>query len=519
MKIKQISTEKNIKAGIILSYLTLFINVIISIVYTPILLRSIGQTQYGLNSFVNSMTTWFTVLSSALVSSYIRFASRELNNRKEDGVKEVNSIYFLIFSVIGLMVLVLGVGFIFLLKYCILPNSNYADNSEHCGIILILTILSLGSIVVSIPGNLFGLYNNWKQKFVLTKTITLAMNALQPLCTIPFLFLGCDIIVVVIIQVVFTVINILLHLFSSVFIYGFRFKKFTAHLSKDLVKEILIFSSFIILNTLVDQVNSSADKTILGFMVNDEAKSVAIYQNGMVFKNYLTFLSISISTAFSTKVNEAVLSNDNDKLNRLFRSVSKLQMLLLLFVIGGFATFGKAFTLLWLGEDYEMSFYVALVLFLTSSVPLSENTSIEIQRAKNKHKFRAVLYICIAAVNIGLSILLVAVLPQEYAIWGCLIGTIFAVLSGHWITINIYNAKVVKIDVGGFYLDYIKTAGYALASLGITKLVLFFAGINDNTIYLFAGSLMYISIYIVFIAAFERKFLTKFLGKGGIENI
>ena len=519
----RISTEKNIKAGIIMSYLTLIISVVISIVYTPFLLSHIGKSQYGLTSFVTSITSWFTVLSSALVSSYVRFATKEALKNNDDNAKTVNSAYFIIFSTISLLICILGIALFFAMKFLILPKSVYKDNPESINLILILTIVSLLSIIISVPGNLFGLYNKKKKKFIVAKGIALLINILQPLCTIPFLLLGFDVVSVVVVQLAFTIIGIVLHIFASTKLYGFGFKRPFASINKSLLKEILLFSSFIILNSVVDQINSSADKTILGFMVDDNANSVAIYQAGMLFKNYLLILSVSISSAFATKINEAVVGGDGERINSIFRNVSKVQIILILFIVGGFATFGKSFVNLWLGEalgeDCLMSFYVALILFILSSVPYTENVSIEIQRAKNKHKFRAILYVCVAVTNIILTIILVALFDKQYAIWACLIGTAFSSIIGYWIVINIYNIKVIKLDIKGYAFDLLKTILAVAVCFLLTRGILLISNISDDVIVLFASVILYISFYLSYILLFERRFLKKFFRQGAIEQL
>lgn len=516
---KILSTEKNIKAGIIISYATLAINVLISIVYTPFLLSHIGQSQYGLTSFVNSITTWFTVVSSALVSSFVRFATREYARRNDDGVKEVNAAFFLMFSVISLFIMVFGVGLFFVMKYAILPNSVYADDPDLMNLILILTVISLASMAISVPGNIFGLFNNWKQRFIVAKGIALFVNVLQPLCTIPFLLLGCDVITVVLVQLVFTIVGIALHFFFAIKAYGFGFKRPLFSVSKDLIKEVAVFSSFIILSAVVDQINSSVDKTILGFMVDDKGKSVAVYQTGTLFNSYLMTLSISISTAFSTKISEACTAGDLSRMNRIFRSVSKLQSLVILFIVGGFATFGQSFIKLWLGDGYEMSFYVTLVLFVLHSVPYTENVSVEAQRALNKHKFRSVLYMLTAILNIVLTLIFVFFFDKEDAIFGCLIGTAVSNVIGYWIAINVYNAKVVRLDIRGYALDWIKIALAAatccLLTLGFIRL----SALSDPAVVLMVSSILYISFFVTFVLLFERNFLSSFFRKGEIDRI
>ena len=70
MKVNQL------KVGVILSYVTMIIQNIISIVYTPIMLRLLGQNEYGLYQLVASTVGYLGLLSFGFGSAYVRFYSR-----------------------------------------------------------------------------------------------------------------------------------------------------------------------------------------------------------------------------------------------------------------------------------------------------------------------------------------------------------------------------------------------------------------------------------------------------------
>ena len=57
MKINQL------KIGVVLSYITMFIHNIISILYTPIMLRLLGKSEYGLYQLVFSVVSYLGLLS------------------------------------------------------------------------------------------------------------------------------------------------------------------------------------------------------------------------------------------------------------------------------------------------------------------------------------------------------------------------------------------------------------------------------------------------------------------------
>ena len=184
-------------------------------------------------------------------------------------------------------------------------------------------------------------------------------------------------------------------------------------------------------------------------------------------------------------------------------------MFIIFLIVGGFFSAGKEFVTLWLGNDFKDVYYYALVYLALSTVPLTINISIEIQRALGKHRFRAVSYLIIAFINVALSVLFVLLLPKQYAIWGCIIGTVFSSLFGIWIIMNAYNKKVILLPIGKYFLNY----GYSLlitifSCLAAEAISYFFvSAFNLPVIIVFlikgiAFTLCYVFINLVFCPAF-----------------
>ena len=59
MKVNQL------KAGVILSYVQLILGNIISIIYTPIMLRILGQNEYGLYNLASSTISYLCITSTS----------------------------------------------------------------------------------------------------------------------------------------------------------------------------------------------------------------------------------------------------------------------------------------------------------------------------------------------------------------------------------------------------------------------------------------------------------------------
>ena len=79
-----------LKAGALLSYVNLAITCIIPLLYTPIMLRILGQAEYGLYSLSNSVISYLSMLNFGMGSAVIRYVAKaRAEGDKEDVEKTV----------------------------------------------------------------------------------------------------------------------------------------------------------------------------------------------------------------------------------------------------------------------------------------------------------------------------------------------------------------------------------------------------------------------------------------------
>ena len=96
------------KVGVLLSYGQTVISTIISLVYTPVMLRLLGQSEYGLYTLVNGFISNLALLSFGLGSAYVRYYSRAQVKDGEEGVSRINGMFMVIFLCISLLSLFVG---------------------------------------------------------------------------------------------------------------------------------------------------------------------------------------------------------------------------------------------------------------------------------------------------------------------------------------------------------------------------------------------------------------------------
>lgn len=101
-----------LKMGTILSYISIIVQNLVAMIYTPVMLRLLGQEEYGLYQLGNSMIAYLSLLSFGFGSSYVRFYYQYKVKNEELEIKRLNSIFLLVFCALGVISLLAGGGMI-----------------------------------------------------------------------------------------------------------------------------------------------------------------------------------------------------------------------------------------------------------------------------------------------------------------------------------------------------------------------------------------------------------------------
>ena len=134
-----VSNSNQRKIGVILQYAQMALSAIIALVYTPIMLRMLGQNEYGIFNVASSTISYLSLLSLGLGVSYIRFYSLFKKNNEQNKIKGLNGIYLITFFLIGLIALIAG---LFLTaNVTIFYNETYSMQDLEIAKILQLKIL------------------------------------------------------------------------------------------------------------------------------------------------------------------------------------------------------------------------------------------------------------------------------------------------------------------------------------------------------------------------------------------
>lgn len=460
MKVNQL------KAGSMLSYVQMAMSIIVGLLYTPVMTRMLGQSEYGLYQTVTSTVAMLSVLSLGFNGSYIRYYSRYKQSNDEDSIYRLNGLFIIIFSVIGLVALCCG---LFLSQNLTLV---FADGltAEEYRIAKVLMILLTVNLSLSFPMSVFSSIISAHERYVFLKLLGMLKTVGGPLVTLPLLLMGFRSIAMVAVTLAVSLITDITYFIFVRKVLKNRF--YFSGFPKGLFKELFVFTIFIALNLIVDQVNSSMGNVLLGRFRG--TASVSIFGVGYTLYQYYIVFSTSVSNVFSPRIHRIVnetkenLSLQRFQLSNLFTKVGRIQFMILGLIASGFAFFGKPFVHYWAGKDYGNSYWVALLLMVSASIALIENLGIEIQRAQNLHKFRSIVYIFMALLNLGISV----VLAKRFGAIGCAVGTAFSLVVANGLIMNIYYQKKCNIDILGFWKSILRLSVSLILPIAVGSLMM-----------------------------------------------
>lgn len=471
------------KAGVILSYLGEIVKILVNLAYTPIMLRLLGQSEYGLYQLVYSVVSYLSLLSLGFGSSYLRFYSRYRAEKDDDGVAKLNGMFMTIFCVISLICIFSGAIMIKNIRTIFgtgLTDAEYSTAKVLMGLLII-------NLAITFPNSVFNCSITAHEKFLFQKLLILLQNLFSPFLTLPLLILGYGSIGMVSVTTFLTFALFLTNAF-------YCFKKLRIHFcfhgfKIGLLKEMWFFTFFIFLNQIIDQINWSVDKFLLGRLAGTTA--VAVYGVGGQINTMYQSFSTSISNVFVPKVNRIVAeTNDNNELTKLFTKVGRIQFMVIVLILSGFLFFGRPFVSIWAGDGYDASYSVALLLIIPVTIPLIQNLGIEIQRAKNMHKARSVIYMMIAIANVFISIPLIKIMGPA----GAALGTAISLIVGNIFFMNWYYQKRIGLDMIYFWKQILSFIPALIAPCIVGVLLMKYANIT-GLVKLGSYAVVYATVY------------------------
>ena len=300
--------SNQLKLGALISYLQMALGIVVGLVYTPVMIRLLGKSEYGLYNTVSSVISMLSLLNLGFNSGYIRYYSKYKKEDDQEAIDRLNGLFLIIFLIIGAIALACGTFLSFNLHLVFDEGLTAAEY----GIARVLMLLLTVNLATSFPMSVFSNIISAHERFVFLKLLGVMKTVAAPFVSLPLLLMGFRSIALVSVTLGISLLTDLLYL-----LYAFRVlhTKFVFYdFEKGLFKSLFVYTGFIAINLIVDQINWNIDKLLLGRFKGTEM--VGVYSVGYTLYQYYMMFSTSISSVFTPRIHFIIDATVDDPTRR-----------------------------------------------------------------------------------------------------------------------------------------------------------------------------------------------------------
>jgi O-antigen/teichoic acid export membrane protein len=428
-----------LRAGAALSYVNVVVYNLLTLAFTPLLLRSLGQAAYGLYALLGAFVAYLGVLDLGLGNAIVRYVAkfRAEGNAAAEGA--LLRACLRIYAGIAAGTLALGAVVLPNLGRLFGATLSAAELADARGLFALMTL----NLAVSFPLGAFAAVITAHERFVFLRALTLVRIVVRIGLLVVLLLLGYKALAIVVVD---TCLNVAVGLAHVVYVrVRLRVRTPARPLEPGFLREVFSYSAFVFINLVVDQVFWRIGHVVLG--ATSGTAAVAVFAVAMQCAQYFKQFPLAVSSVFLPRITGMVVGGAREEdLLAVFVRTARVQLVVLLWVLGGFALFGREFLGLWAGPAYDGAWLTALVVMVPLTVPLAQSVGIHILQAKNMHAFRSLLYLAIAAANVPLCV----VFARRWGVLGAALATAASFAAGHVVAMNIYYRRRVGLDIPRF---------------------------------------------------------------------
>ena len=435
------------KIGVVLSYALMVFEVLSTLLLTPFIIRTLGQAEYGVYKLVAAINAYLLLLDLGVGNAIIRYIAKYRANGEAVKERQFLAVATIFYGAIALIALIAGGILIAVFPTAFakgLSNEEILLGQRLLAITMVNSAVTLGTAA----------YNNVLiayERFAVSRIASIIQIIVRMILTYIVLVAGWGSIGIVAVNLLMTVLG--RGFFVGYVLGPLKLRPLFSGINFSFVKEIVTYSSFILLQMIATQLNSTVDQILIGSLVEASAVILAVYGIGTQIVQYFQ----SIGTAFTGVLMPGVVKlverkATPDELTDEMIRIGRIVFMMLAVIWCGFAVFGKEFIILWAGKENSEAYVVAMILMSAYIFTLTESIGTQILWAMNEHKEQSILKITIVLLNI----ILTAILIKWNPLIGATIGTFISLMLGDVGVMNLIFKKKLKISLTYYYRNIFK---------------------------------------------------------------
>lgn len=420
---------------------SLAVGIVFSFVLAPVVVRSLGDTWYGVWGITMQFSGYLWLLDLGIRESVVRYVAKHEARRDQDTVNAKVSVAIYLYLLITLMTLLIGAAVSHWGVALINIDPSLAGVAKT---VILLTALNMSLVWLANPfvGMLIGL-----QRYDLMNMAGVSVSTARFAGTLLLMNSGFGIVALSVLHIVATLISGAVVLALCIKIMPtFRVVGLTR--CKREFKEVWQFSSYVVLNNIASKVVFATDGLIIASHL--PVAAVTYFSIPSSLLQQIAAGMRSMSQVLYPRTSSLDGAGDSEGLRTLFLRGSKYANLIGLPIGAVCLTIGSDFIRLWIGTSYaEQSSSVLTILTVAYMMTFPHYTIYYVLLGLGRQRGVALLRVGEAAVNLALSLFLV----RRLGIEGVALGTAIP----HVISMMFLLPMISSVEVGVSTREYFQS--------------------------------------------------------------
>jgi O-antigen/teichoic acid export membrane protein len=427
--------HKRFAFNVMMNWVAMAVGMVVPFFLTPVVVKHLGPTGYGIWILAVSTVSYLTLLDLGLRSAIIRFVSKaDAQGNKEEAQRAIQAtLWFRLLVAAGITVLSIALAALFPYLFKLPPDMQRAAQ-------ITVLMCSLG-VAVSMISGVFGAVLNAIQRFDVLSAIGMFQVIARAGGVVLILLTGHGLTTLAYWELTVAVLSGVAFAGAALRLYP-PCRVRIARPDFATLKMIWSYSFLMFIIIIASQVIFSSDNMVVGGFLS--VGLVAYYSIGGSLTVYSGQIVSGLSTTFTPMASGFEASGKMEELRQLLMRGTQAVLALALPISLALFFRGKTFIGLWMGPRYShVSGTVLQILLIGQFFTVADVTAGNVMFAIGKHKAVAMAASIEAALNLGLSILLV----KTIGIYGVAWGTSISMAMVHLIFWPRYVRKIIGIPV------------------------------------------------------------------------
>jgi O-antigen/teichoic acid export membrane protein len=425
--------RRRLISGTFYNYSAQIITLAIGFFLTPFILDHLGVAQYGLWVLVGSFVAYGQLLDLGITSAVIKYTPEFLARGETEQAQKLIATSLQIYCGMGLLAILASVAIAPVFPG--LFNVPPGERDTATWVVLVMGVI----VGIEIPGLTVYSVLRGLQRHDLLNLLNIISTLLVALATIVVLLLGGDLLAMLLLNLpIIILMQIAAIILVNRLVPNLKFTWRGA--SRQMVHKIVWFSSSIFISQVGGRLQTRTDEFVISAIMPISA--VTPYSIARRLSEISQTFTLQFMKVLMPLASELHAEDDMVRLRSLYKSSSRLALVL-------FLPFGIVLTMLaqtiltlWVGPAYGGYDYLVLILTLNGLVLMSQWPAGSLLQGMARHQLLALTSLGSGLLNVVISIILV----QPLGLTGVALGSLIPTTLECFCFILPYSMKIIGVS-------------------------------------------------------------------------